>query len=60
MQLDEMGYLIVLAQSIQEALEVVEVVLLEVVSDGGEHTHIEALALLVRGGALHVQQLTRV
>ena len=47
-------YLIMFAQGIQEAFKVVEVVLLEVVSDGGEHTLVKALVLLVCGGALHV------
>lgn len=44
-------------EGIQEAVKVAEFILLEVVSDGDKHSGVEALALLVCGGALTVHQL---
>ena len=51
------GNLVLVVKGIQEGVKVAEFILLEVVSDGGKHSGVEALALLVRGGALTVHQL---
>ena len=51
------GNLVLVVKGIQEGVKVAEFILLEVVSDGGKHSGVEALALQVRGGALTVHQL---